>query len=69
MSDIVERYEKCASLWPSTPSDWVEKEARNLLFDAIAEIKRLRSLAGKAGVGPSFSDVTSELRHQTPSDG
>lgn len=30
------------------------------------EIERLRSIAGKADVGQSFAELTSELRHQTP---
>lgn len=61
MSDIVERLRS-----PELPTQEPEVEA--LLREAAEEIERLRSLAGKADVGPSFAELTDELRHQTPND-
>jgi hypothetical protein len=41
-----------------------------LLDDAVAEIERLRSIAGKADVGPSFAEITKDLprRSNEPQD-
>jgi hypothetical protein len=33
----------------------------SLIVDAIVEIKNLRSLAGKATVGPSFAEIAKDL--------
>ena len=42
------------------------KAFQAMMCEAADEIERLRSIAGKANVGESFADLTSELRHQTP---
>lgn len=57
MSDIVERLRAYA------PGGG---DAFDLMCEAADTIIRLRSIAGKADVGSSFSEMTSELRHQTP---
>jgi len=74
-TDVLERLKELASLrvgidpMPSwLPGfDWGPALSK-LAGDAAGEIERLRSLTGKANVGQSFSEMTSELRHQTPSD-
>jgi len=68
MTDIVERLRN-----PPTNKDdndeWFRfNETLALLNEAADTIERLRSLAGKADVGSSFSELTSELRHQTLHD-
>lgn len=61
MTDIVERLR-------NPPEDTYHTSAILLMEEAADEIERLRSIAGKADVGPSFSELTDELRHQTPNE-
>jgi hypothetical protein len=64
MSDIVERLRSI----DDDKMAYSPEAVRKLLCEAAGTIERLRSIAGKADAGPSFSELTSELRHQTPSD-
>lgn len=74
MSDIVERLREISSLNAGEEvPDWICDSNGNwgnglrvLVTEAADTIERLRSIAGKADVGPSFSELTDELRHQTP---
>lgn len=65
MSDIVERLvEELRGLDESTSLAVFLSACRR----AADTIETLRSIAGNADVGPSFSDMTSELRHEAPRD-
>lgn len=59
MSDIVERLRAAVD----------QSQSFGLLMqEAALEIEFLRKAAGAVSRGPSFSEMTSELRHVTPSD-
>ena len=49
-----------------SPKDWRPGSIALLLWNAADTIEELRSLAGKADVGPSFAEVTKELRRAAP---
>jgi hypothetical protein len=72
VSDIVERLRALEHLKVGDPCpEWLPPMhwgpvVSKLVGEAADTIERLRSIAGKADVGPSFSEMTSELRHQTP---
>ena len=58
--DIIERID-VELKQPYTTVD----DLRDLLKEAKKEIEMLRSLAGQARVGDSFSEVTKDMRHRT----
>jgi hypothetical protein len=72
MTDIVGKLQRLkevdpqAAQWPPNFDWW--PLIREVCGEAIATIERLRSLAGKADVGKSFSEITSNVRHASPPD-
>jgi len=63
MTDIIERLRH--HVWDTSKLGFA-LEADALMKEAADTIERLRSLAGKADVGPSFAEVTKELRRVVP---
>lgn len=72
--DILDRLREAMELRPGTADSDVNAIDipvpihRDLLRDAIAEITRLRSLAGAVSPGPDAAEVLKPLRHKAPSE-
>ena len=59
MTDIVERARKCAEDFETL------SPAAIILREAADTIERLRSICGKADVGPSFAEVTNDMNRRS----